>query len=523
MPEALPEDLSDLTFDTVVAGGGTAGCVLANRLSATGERVALVEAGPDFGHSRGGAWPPVLNDARYVPTPYDWGYHVAPYGYDIPFIRGRVLGGSSVINAAGINWGLREDYARWVELGAEGWGFEDLRPFLLKVERLRGDDAPGRGRDGALFVSRDRATSPLLDDLRRAYAAAGLPGPIDASGPDAAEGWGDGTRNADGDERYHAARAYLDDVRDRPNLTVIGDTLIDRVLWDGDTVTGVAVVRDGRPSQLRARRVVLAAGAIGTPTVLQRSGIGDAAALAPILGDGVPLHHLPGVGRNLHDHYGSRLFMRTAPGFAERLAARGHVPGTRQSLFARVKSDPALPAYDLSIGVNHGDTAPPDGLLPITVFLVHLAAEGSVTIADADPHSHPVIDLDIGRDEDLDAIARGLRWLRRRLADPAVRDWFAPEAAPEASESAVGDADLREYVRRNIFLFHHATGTGRLGPARDPLAVAGLDGRVHGFTNLYIGDASLMPSIPRGMMILTVYAMAEKIAAGLVATAPVPR
>jgi choline dehydrogenase len=497
-------------FDTIIAGGGTAGCVLANRLSATGERVALIEAGPDFGPSRGGSWPPVLNHAAYAPTPYDWGYRVAPYGYDIPFTRGRVLGGSSVINAAGINWGLREDYARWVELGARGWGFEDLRPYFLKVERLRGDDAPDRGHDGALFVARDRATSPFLDDLRRSYDAGGLPGPIDASGPNDAEGWGFGTRNADGDERYHAARAYLDDVRDRANLTIIGDTLVDRVLWDGDTVTGVAVVTDGQRRTLSARRVVLAAGAIGTPTVLQRSGIGDSADLAPILGAGVALHHLPGVGRNLHDHYGSRMFMRTVPDFAERLAARGHVPGSRQSLFARVKSDPALAAYDLSIGVTHGDTRPPDDLLAITVFLVHLAAEGSVVISDADPLSHPVIDLGIGRDEDIEAIARGMRWLRDRLGDPAVCDWFAAEVAP-------AQTDVREHIRQNVFLFHHATGTGKLGPAGDPMAVADLDGRVHGFANLYIGDASLMPTIPRGMMILTVYAMAEKIAAGLAA------
>ena len=202
--------------------------------------------------------------------------------------------------------------------------------------------------------------------------------------------------------------------------------------------------------------------------------------------------------------------MRTAPDFAEKLAPRGHVTPDRQSLFTRVKSDPSKPAYDLTIGLSHTDTALPDDLLAITVFLVDLVAEGSVTITDMDPYAQPLVDLDIGRTTDLDAIAGGLQWLRERLAHPATSEWFVAETAP-------GKQDLREYIKQNIFLFHHGTGTAKMGPTTDHLAVTDANGRVHGFDNLYVGDASLMPTIPRGMIILTVYAVAEKIAAGLIA------
>ena len=501
-------------FHTVIVGGGTAGCVLANRLSARRDRsVALIEAGPDFGPADGADWPPELASAAFVPTSYEWGDLADAAGYSIPYARGKVIGGSSAINAAGIKWGLRQDYDRWEAEGNTGWGFDALLPCFQRVERLEDDDPPLRGRAGMLVVQRMRSDSPFLADLGRSFAAAGLEAVRDVSGPDTFEGFGAPTRNARAGKRFHAAAAYLDPVRDRPNLTILDRTLVDSVRWERGRALGLHLVSGADRWFVEAERIVLSAGAIGSPLILQRSGIGPPDLLRGVLGNQVDLHPLPGVGSNLQDHFGARTFFRVAADFYDRLGQAG--PATNILVHARLKSSADLPTFDLDVLTGHMTVRPTVAdLARVTCIVNHIQPEarGSVAIRSADPAAPPVIETGFGGSQDVEAIARGLEWVRDRMHDDRVASWLDGEVAPGAEAQG---AALRDWVRASLASYHHPVGTCRFGPSADPLAVVDGRGLVHGFDNLYVADASIMPTVPHTQINLTVYAIGEKIGEGL--------
>ena len=508
--------------DTVIVGGGTAGCVLANRLSANpAHRVALLEAGPDFGPVAEGRWPPELIGAAYVESEYNWGYEVVVHGQRLRYTRGRVIGGSSAVNATGINWGLRRDYDAWAAAGNPGWSFDELLPYFRMVERYEGEGLPERSREGVLPVSAFEGTSPFLEALKVAFEAAGLR-PADIGGPEAVEGYGATTRNHRAGRRVHAAEAYLDPVRSRPNLTIIDQALVERLEWREGRVTGLRYRRTGEDRTIEAGRVVLAAGAIGDPLILQRSGIGSEDRLGTLLPRGSAIHPLPGVGQNLHDHFGTRLFYRPSLDFYRLLVERDPTlpPEGRFALSARVRSARTLDAYDLNIGITHtarplrhaNPLAPLPDVITAIVFLVQLKGTGSVVITGPDVSDPPAIDPGIGENDDIEAVARGVEWVRSRFAHRSMWEWIGLEELPGP---AVNGPSIRSWVRSHLSLYHHPTGTCKMGPASDPEAVVDATGKVHGFANLYVADAAIMPSIPRGMIVLTVYAIAEKIAAGL--------
>ena len=502
-------------FHTVIVGAGTAGCVLANRLSANPDvTVALVEAGPDFGNALSGEWPEAIVRGELVPTPYDWGYKTSIHGQTLPYIRGKVMGGSSSINASGINWGLRRDYDAWAALGNPGWGFDDLVPFFQKVERMENDDPPYRGRDGMLVVNRIRAHSPFFADLAAAYEAAGIEAVRDVAGPDALQGYGFPTRNVRSNVRFHSAAAYLDPVRACPNLTILALTEIERLHWAKGNVHTLEANCQEEHFAIEAERVVLAGGAMGTPLLLQRSGVGPAARLRRILGPDQPIVDLPGVGRNLRDHFGSQFIVSLAEGASDRLGNTGDANGSAKvTMNLRLKSRPELDAFDLDVLAIHATRRPDrtaDETVEFKTFLVHLAAEGYVEITGPDPSARPMIETGIGLDGDFEALALGFEWLRERAQHKALRPWIASELVPGADKS--GPA-LRKALRQNVQRYSHPIGTAKLGPSTDPMAVVGADGKVYGFDNLYVADASVFPTIPRGMINLSVYAAAEKIAA----------
>jgi choline dehydrogenase len=507
---------------TLIVGGGTAGCVLANRLSADPDhQVALVEAGPDFGPADSGRWPEAI---ALTPSPrswpmlghHDWGYQAEVAGRRLPYFAGKVMGGSSATNMNGIAMGLRRDYQRWVALGNPGWSFDDLLPYFQRVERLENDDVPLRGREGQVPVQRFGLDGPLLDDLRAAAVDAGVPAIADVTGPDAVVGIGGATRNVRGRRRFSSASAYLDPARGRANLTIVADALVESLTWRGGRAIGALVRAGDTTTQLTADRVIVSAGVLGSPLLLQRSGIGDPALLRPILGESAPIHALPGVGKNLHDHYGATIHHQMSADGADRLYADEPPEGlTAFTAFLRVASDPSLDAHDHDIIVGF-----PPFRIPVRelqqirwrVFLVQPESEGSIAISGREATAPPRIETGFGGERDLAAIARAVGWVRRLAGHPRLAGWIESEIVPGPS---IGPDALPGWLRDHLDCYYHPTGTCRMGPATDPMAVADASGRVHGFDNLFVADASLMPTIPRGMINLTVYAMAEKIADGL--------
>lgn len=510
-------------FDTLIIGAGTAGCVLAHRLSQDPTHsVALVEAGPDFGHAEGGAWPEAITFWGHGIGHYDWGHQTRIADRTVSYFAGKVVGGSSATNQAGISMGLRSDYDRWLELGNAGWGFDDLLPYFQHVERLEDDGAPLRGRHGMVPVQRLPADTPLARDVQAAAVDLGVPAVNDVSGPDTPFGVGGATRNLRGRRRYSSAAVYLDPARDRANLTILSDTLVESLVWKGGVVSGARLGAASGPSGIAADRVVVAAGAIGSPMLLQRSGIGDPPALRAILGAASPVHALPGVGKNLRDHCGVMMLHLLRVGAADRLFDGAPPDGllTRAGILLRVPSDPGMAAFDHDVICAHPSTRPEqreDERLITRVFLVQPECAGQLTIVSGDSRAPPHIEFGFGGARDVAAIARVVEWVRRLVRVERLASWLEREVRPGGD---VRDLALVDWIRDNMDPYYHATGTCRLGPARDPLAVVDPTGRVHGFDNLYVADASIMPTIPRGMINLTVYAIAEKIAAGLVSSTP---
>jgi choline dehydrogenase len=500
----------DTAFDTIVLGGGSAGCIVAARLSDDPyQRVALVEAGPDYGPVGAGRWPAELLSARYQPGSHDWGYEVEAHGRRHPQWRGKVIGGSSVINAAGITWPTRDDLDRWEALGLPGWGFDALLPFFQRVEADQTGAWPGHGREGYLPVTTLETTSPLIAALQAAYAQQGVPWLVDFNDPEARQGVGRGTRNVLGMTRVHLAAAALDPVRGRPNLHLIAETLVDRLLWRDGRVSGVTVLQNGRRQVLAAERVVLTAGAFGTPLILLRSGIGPAEELRPLLGPTSPLHDLPGVGKNFWDQLGAQVVHEAAPGAREQLLAAGAPFG---SLVAKVKSDPAREWFDLHVFHSHLAMPPGGRFFSTQIWLLEPAESGTLHLTSPEPTAPPRIRGGIGHPQDVTRLAQAIAFVRQLLAPPVLAPWLGAEVAP--GEACTGEA-LRTWVQEHLEPYHHACGTARLGPPSDRLAVCAPDGRVYGFENLYVADASLVPVLPRAALHLLVLAAAEKVASGL--------
>ena len=276
----------------IVVGGGTAGAVLAGLLAAqTDQTVLLLEAGPDYGPFSGGAWPADLTDGSSLCHSHQWGYDSGNQyqARTIPFSRARVIGGCSAHNGCAAIWGHRADYDAWAALGNPGWSTEDLLPHFTTVSERLSVRIPGLDE-----------VQPFQRIFLDAAPLAGIPLVENLNDLDEPAGVAPSPANIRDGVRWNAAFAYLDPVRSRPNLRILGDTLVDRIELDGTRATGVQAIHNGFEEYYGADRVVLAAGAYGSPSILLRSGIGEPASLRAA---GIAaMHDLPGVGRNLHDH-----------------------------------------------------------------------------------------------------------------------------------------------------------------------------------------------------------------------------
>lgn len=477
--------------DVAVVGAGSAGCAVARRLVDAGLNVVVLEAG-------GADDNPAIHDPRrmfeMLGSPEDWAYVTVPQpgcqDRTIPCPRGRVLGGTSCLNAMIYARGHPSDYDTWAYLGNAGWSYADVLPIFRRSEDFDRGASKYHGAGGPLHVLSDFDPHPLLADVVAAAQEAGLALNPDYNGADM-EGVSFEQLNIIDGERHNAARAFLHPVRDAPNLTILTRSQATRLLIEEGACVGVELLRNGQLVSIRIEHeLFLCAGAIDSPKLLMLSGIGNASELERL---GIPSQlDLPGVGLHLQDHVYSPIVYSAARPIPPA------VPGIQQfHAHAFWRSRPGLIGPDIQTLLGHlpvypeGIEGPPDGYT-LASMLVRPVSTGAVTLASSDPLAAPVIDPRyLSCDADADAIAAGIELCREIARAPALDEWRGREIAP--GEDVRSRSDLLRYVRRTCGTIYHPVGTCRMGS--DRLSVVDAELRVHGIDRLRIADASIMPLI----------------------------
>ena len=511
---------SEPVFDTIIVGAGSAGAVLAARLSEDPARsVLLIEAGPDYAsldetpEEVRRALPRDVTLATKLlgaESPHDWAYTArATDKLDgIPIPRGRVVGGSSAVNSSIFLRGVPEDYDLWASAGNDEWSYSKLLPYLRQVEADSDFDDEYHGRSGRTPVTRfgEGTWAVEQDAFYRACIAAGYRDSPDHNGP-ASTGVGPLPLNVSDGVRWSTALAYLNDCRDRPNLTIRAESHVYRVLIDGRTATGVEVEGDAGPSKVSAGEVILSAGAIASPQILMLSGVGPAAGMESA---GVAaVHHLPGVGRNLWDHPQVHATFRTTGKQAGNEDALRLQVGLRYTASgSALRNDMFLiPALFTSHATGGGPAA-----LRLVLCLYFAQAVGELALVSADPHDQPFLDFNYFADpSDRKRMRDGLRICAEIGAREEFSGLIDHRTAPDDSQLN-STAALDDWMSRNVTTSHHAAGTCKMGPSSDDMAVVDQYGRLHGLDGLRVVDASIMPSAVRANTHLTSVVIGERIA-----------
>ena len=513
------------SFDYIIVGAGTAGCVLANRLSKDPSKsVLLLEAGKKDNYF----WIDIPVGYLYtIGNPRtDWCFETEPEpglnGRSIGYARGKVLGGCSSINAMIYMRGQQSDYDHWAKLGNEGWGWSDVLPIFRRSEDYQhgADDFHGVG--GELRVEERRVNWEILDVWREAAQECGIP-KIDEFNRGDNFGNAYFQMNQRSGKRWSATRAFLDDIRQRPNLTVLTEATVEALTLEqndsGLAATGAQVLHGGQRRQITARNeVLLAAGAIASPQLLQLSGIGTADALKA---HDIPIKHaLNGVGQNLQDHLQIRTIYqvdntvtmnqraRTPWGMAMMgleyfLKKTGPLTMPPSQLGAFAKSDPSQPSANIEWHVQplsldkFGSPLHKYNAITPSVCNLRPSSRGSVTLKSANPADAPAIAPNyLSTQEDLDVAVAGLKYTRQIMAAPSLAPFNPVELKP--GPEVTSEEDLQQAAGDLGTTIFHPVGTCKMGPAHDDAAVVDDQLRVHGIQGLRVIDASIMPTITSG-------------------------
>lgn len=533
-------------FDYIIVGAGSAGCVLANRLSANPEhRVLLIEAGGSDKHIL--MQMPTALSYPMAMDRFNWGYHSEPEpgldGRRISCPRGKGLGGTSSINGMVYVRGNAHDFEEWESLGAEGWGYRDCLPYFKRAETWIGGEDTYRGGTGPLKVSagNEMRLNPLYRAFIDAGIEAGYPETSDYNG-EHQEGFGPMHMTVGNGVRESTSRAYLRPVMQRSNLEVITKALVHKIEIDNGRAVGVVLERGGQLASIRAtREVILAAGTIGSPGLLQLSGIGSEENLKAAQIE--PVKILNGVGENLQDHLEVyfqfhckqpvslnnklNLFSKGLIGarwllFKSGLGATNHFESC-----AFIRSRPGLKSPDiqyhfLPAAMRYDGTPSTRG----HGFQVHVGpnkpkSRGSVRVVSPDAKSPPRILFNYyQQEEDIQAWRQCIRLTREIMAQSAMDAYRGDEIQP--GPTVQSDAEIDEWVKQNVESAYHPAGTCRMGSPDDPQSVVDPDCRVLGIQNLRVVDASVFPSLPNGNINAPVIMVAEKMADKILGQAPLP-
>ncbi|HUO62944.1 MAG TPA: mycofactocin system GMC family oxidoreductase MftG [Terriglobales bacterium] len=503
------------TYDDIIVGAGSSGAVLAARLSEDpARRVLLLEAGPDYATVE--ALPEDLRDSTWISVVrHDWGFKAdAMKGREIEYPRGKVTGGSSAVNATIALRGVPADYDEWASLGTSEWAWSRVLPYFCKLEDDRDEAGPFHGRGGPIPVRRWK--TPELLPLQQAFLEAGLAlgfaRVTDHNHPEAT-GIGPWPMNQRDGLRMSTAIGYLLPARARPNLTIRPDCLVSRVILEGSRAVGVEIESVSSTEVVRGRRITLSAGAIASPAILLRSGIGPRRDLEAL--GIVPAVDLPGVGANLIDHPLASVALVPRPGVCEKtqpvvqVGVRHTAPGSGEwndmQLFMISQADlTEIPAIMALIGAPM--------IFAVGVALQRPHSRGRLSLMSSDPRAQPRIELNyLDHPEDMRRMVEGVR-LAWRVAQRSAIARHAERVAILTEEMVASDEFVQGYLQMAVNTIYHPVGTARMGADGDEGAVVDQRGRVRGVDGLAVVDASIMPNVPRANTNLTCIMIGERVA-----------